>query len=796
MKKALYPIVGMHCASCKHAIEMMVKKLDGIKTVNVNFAAEKMAVEYDESKLSVEDLKKAVASAGTYQLVEQEGKTVLASPGEIKKMEMEHEGHDNHEGHHDMKQMDHSGGHHDHAKVLKEEEYNKLKWTVAWTGIGSLPFAALMIFELLQKAGMFSSINLMMLFGQFPIPSLGVTWDGLHLVLFTLATPIIFIGGKQFFESAWIALKAKTSNMDTLIAMGTLTAWIYSTIATFYPKAFPTTEEMQPLYFEAAVFITFFILLGRFLEARAKGKASEAIRKLLHLQAKEARIIRNGKELMVPVDQVVVGDTLVVKPGEKIPVDGKITEGASTIDESMVTGESIPSEKKKGDTVIGGTINKTGNFTYKAEKVGADTMLAQIVKLVEEAQMTEAPIQRLADKVSAVFVPVVVLLAIAAFIFWLFFVPVQQAIYIMITILIIACPCALGLATPVAIMVGTGRAAKKGMLVKNAQALDVAQKAKVIVFDKTGTLTKGTPEVVRFYRTRASLKENVVLGLAQAVEAKSEHPLSEAIVAFAEKHSPEKVKTVKDFKAIEGRGVEAVADNKSIVIGNMKLMEERKIRLPADLKDASNQMYRSGSTIVYMGIDGKVNALFALADTVKESAPHTIEDLHRLGFKTVLLTGDNKRTADAIARQLKIDKAIAEVLPTDKAKKIKALQEGKKGHTTVIMVGDGINDAPALAQADVGIAMGTGTDIAIESADIVLVHGTLEKVVETIKLSGATMQIIKQNLFWAFAYNVIAIPVAAGALYPNFGILLSPIIASAAMALSSITVVLNSLRLR
>lgn len=804
MKKDIFPIVGMHCASCKHAIEMMVGKVKGVSKVTVNFATEKMSVEYDEEKVSVNDLKKAVASAGTYQLVDSQGNTVLASPGEIKKMEHECE----QNKHHDHKNMSshggHHGGHHDHAKILKAEEYKNLFWTVILVGIGTIPFAVLMIFELFQKMGVWNSVNLMKLFGNYTLTP-NIVWEGLHLALFALSTPIIFFGGYQFFQSAWTGLKAKIANMDTLIALGTLSAWTYSSIVTFLPNLFPTNGDMQPLYFEAAVFITFFILLGRLLEARAKGKASEAIQRLLTLQAKEARVIRQGKEIMLPLDQVIVGDVLVVKPGEKIPVDGEIISGSSTIDESMVTGESLPSEKKKGDSVIGATINKTGYFTYKAKKVGSETLLAQIVQLVEEAQATEAPIQRLADKISSIFVPIVILFAAIVFIFWFFQVPLSQAIYIFTTILIIACPCALGLATPIAIMVGTGRAAKKGIIVKNAEALDTVHKAKIIVFDKTGTLTNGKPEVIQFYRTQDSLKENIILGIAKAIEEKSEHPLSEAIVMYAKNHDAAKVKKVEDFSVLEGRGLEAkiLMDKDQsqsskllhVVIGNLRLMQDRKIHLPIDLKDTT-QLYGT-NTVVYMAIDGNGIASFALADTVKESSVDTIASLHRMGFQIVMITGDNKRTAEAIGNQLGIDKTIAEVLPTEKAKKIKTLQEGKNGKKKmVLMVGDGINDAPALAQADVGIAMGTGTDVAIESADIVLVHGNLEKVIETLHLSKNTMTIIQQNLFWAFMYNVVAIPVAAGVLYPNFGILLSPIIASAAMALSSITVVFNSLRLK
>lgn len=759
---------------------MMVGKVDGVESVNVNFATEWMSVNYDESKVTIATLKEAVAKAGTYQLVTDDGKTVLASPGEVKKMY-----HATMEQHHSMQMQ---SGHHDHARMLKAEEYRNLKITTLLAGLGTLPFALTMGAEL-------AGINVMGLAGMLYVSALNQSYSVANLIQFALATPIVFIGGKQFFSSALVALKVRTANMDTLIALGSFAAWLFSTITTFFPDLFSDVSGTHAVYFEAAVFITFFILFGRLLEARAKSRAGEAIRRLLHLQAKEARILRNGKEMMTSIDQVVVGDLIVVKPGEKVPVDGTITDGQSAIDESMVTGESLPVERQEGERVIGATLNKTGSFTYRAEKVGSDTMLAAIIRMVEEAQSSEAPIQKLADRISAVFVPVVITLAVITFAAWAFFVPLPQAIYIMISVLIIACPCALGLATPVAIMVATGRGAREGILVKNAEALDIVHKASVIVFDKTGTLTNGKPEVIRFYRSRGSLKEDVVLGIAKAVEAKSEHPLSEAIVHFSSYHSPAEVGKVTNFSIVEGRGVEATVDGMEVRIGNMKYMKEENIRLPNDLNDASHQMYRSGSTVVYFAVDSKVHALFALSDTVKDDAARTVEELHRLGMRVVMMTGDNQRTADAIARQLKIDKAIAEVMPGEKAKRIKNMQFLKNRRQLVVMIGDGINDAPALAQADIGIAMGTGTDVAIESADIVLVKGSLQKAINTIRLSRDTMAVIKQNLFWAFAYNIVAIPVAAGLLYPSFGWLLSPIIASGAMAFSSVTVVLNSLRL-
>lgn len=527
---------------------------------------------------------------------------------------------------------------------------------------------------------------------------------------------------------------------------------------------------------------------------------------LFELQAKDATVLRDGKEVRVPIAEVIKGDLIIVRPGEKVPVDGVITKGASTIDESMVTGESIPTDKAVGDAVIGATINKTSTFTFQVNSVGSDTMLARIIKMVEDAQGSTAPIQKLADKVSGVFVPVVIVIALVAAAFWLFvapsigFVPtdinaVQLATYIATTILIIACPCALGLATPTAVMVGTGKAAAKGILVKDAEALEKANKIHTIVFDKTGTLTKGQPEVTAT-EFSSGADRNEILTFAHALEHLSEHPLSTAITTYAK----QEVKSMSDlevdnFKMIEGRGVSGDIDGKTIYIGNTRLLDEQNVTLDPALKQTAETLTAQAKTTIYMSVDRKHVVVFALADAVKEESKHAIEALHTLGIKTVMMTGDNQATADAIATELGIDQVEAEVLPADKANLIKKIQSESDGGV-VAMVGDGINDAPALAQADIGIAMGTGTDVAIEAGDIVLVHGTLDKVVETIQVSKSTLNVIKQNLFWAFGYNIIAIPVAAGILYPVFGILLSPIIASAAMAFSSVSVVLNSLRLK
>lgn len=769
MKKEQYPIIGMHCASCKMLIEKMVSKLDGVESVNVNYAGENITVSYDSGKVSLYDIEKAVQSAGGYQLI-------------AKKKSSEDD--------EDQKNQ---------ASALKKEEYKKLKKTVTWVGISSIPFIILMVFHGLSIFG-----YVKMMHASFGYIEYGASYrvNVLFLVQFLLATPILFVGGKQFFVSTWRALKVKSSNMDTLIALGTTAAWIFSTLVTFAPKLFG--DVATDVFFEAAVFIVFFILLGRLLEARAKAKTSDAVKALFELQAKEANVIRNKEEVRISVNEIVKGDIIIVRPGEKIPVDGVITKGSSTIDESMITGESIPVEKGSGENVIGSTINKTSTFEFSAVAVGGQTLLSQIIKMVEAAQGTTAPIQKLADRVSGVFVPVVIIIAILAWAFWYFVAPglgiiaenvsvVQLAVYIATTVLIIACPCALGLATPTAVMVGTGKAAGKGILIKDAEALEKAHSIHTIVFDKTGTLTKGESEVTDF-EFDANQNEKIVLEYAYALEHLSEHPLSHAIAAFVEEKGNAKNGSVDKFAIVEGRGVVGTIENQKVLLGNKRLMDEEGIELSVELSSFADARIDEGKTTIYMAIDAKHVAVFALADTIKDESKQAVESLHKMGIQVAMLTGDNQRTAETIGNQLGIDTVIAEVLPVDKAQKIKELQTESNG--IVAMVGDGINDAPALAQADIGIAMGTGTDVAIESGDIVLVQGTLDKVLDTIQVSKITLRVVKQNLFWAFGYNVVAIPIAAGLLYPVFGILLSPIIASAAMAFSSVSVVLNSLRLK
>ncbi len=782
----IYPIVGMHCASCKRLIEKMVSKVPGVSAVEVNYAAEQMKVVYDENKVSTQDLIAAVSSAGSYRLItaSDSDEIVLADPNQAKKIIDKHKLLSDHQ---------------EHASALRQQEYLSLRSRVVLVALLSLPFFILMIYMILAKLGW---TNMPMSpWGYLRIDKFNYQIDLFYLGQFLLATPIVFIGGKQFFQSAWSALRVKSANMDSLISLGVAVAWLYSTLVTFFSWLF--SDLKVEVFFEAAVFITFFILLGRLFEARAKGQASDAIKALLQLGAKEAIVIRDNKEIKIPVSEVVQGDILIVRPGEKIPVDGEIIFGNSTVDEAMITGESMPVEKNVGDKVIGATINKMGSFKFRAEKVGSDTLLSQIIKMVQEAQSSTPPIQKLADKISAVFVPIVITIAILAFLFWLLLAPRlgllppdvsiwQLAVYIAITILIIACPCALGLATPTAVMVGAGKAAKSGILIKDATALEWANQIKKIVFDKTGTLTKGEPTVTDCQILTDKDKKEI-LSLAYAVEHISEHPLSMAITNYAKQYDLQFDLEVEDFQSLTGLGVSGVVAGKKILLGNEKLLKSQNININA-FDNLSKAWKNNGKTLAYMAIDNELVAVFALADVVKNEARDSIVKLHALGITTIMLTGDNEVTARAIAKQLGIDEVIAEVMPQDKAEIIKKIQAETQGK--VAMVGDGINDAPALAQADIGIAMGTGTDVAIETGSVVLVKGSLDKVVETIELSRLTFSIIKQNLFWAFGYNIIAIPIAAGLLYPSMKLLLSPIMAAAAMAFSSISVVLNSVRLK
>jgi len=730
-------ILGIDCASCVGKIEKALLSTKGVTRAVVNLATQKAKVEYLPSETRLDEIKDAIESTG-YKVME--------IPPEEEVVE-------------------------DVERVLREREYKKLK----------------------KKFSIGLVVSVLIFIGSSEwIPGIPEIWRN-FLVLWILATPVQFWVGWQFYRGAWGAFIHRNADMNTLIAVGTSAAYLYSVAATLFPSLFIRGGIEPKVYFDTSTIIITLILLGKLLEARAKGQTSEAIRKLMGLQAKTARVVREGKEMDIPVEEVLVGDVVLVRPGEKIPVDGIIREGKSAVDESMITGESIPTEKSKGDEVIGATINKTGTFKFEAIKVGKDTALAQIIKLVQDAQGSKAPIQRLADVIAGYFVPIVISVAIATFIVWFNFGPnpaLTFALLNFVAVMIIACPCALGLATPTAIMVGTGKGAEHGVLIKGGESLETAHKLTTIVFDKTGTLTKGQPEVTDVISANDFTRKDILEHAASA-EKGSEHPLGEAIVKKATGEDIELFHP-KDFNAIAGHGIEAKINHREVILGNLKLMHDRKIDL-GDLESESERLANDGKTPMYVAIDGKAAGIIAVADTLKENSKKAVEDLHELGLEAVMLTGDNQRTAQAIAKKAGIDKVLSEVLPEDKVRKVKRLQsEGK----VVAMVGDGINDAPALAQADVGIAIGTGTDVAMEASDITLIKGDLQGVVASIELSKRTIKTIKQNLFWAFFYNTAGIPIAAGILYPFFGVLLNPIFASAAMAFSSVSVVSNSLRLR
>jgi P-type Cu+ transporter len=740
VSKMTLPIKGMSCASCVANVQEALSALDGVISASVNFATEKATIEYFPSQVGIRDFRKAVKDAG-YEVVE-----VAKGEDIVEKEQRE-----------------------------REESYRRLRTKVITGALLMVPVFVLMHWNNLGLSRIFEIPRQM----NFVLQLL-------------IETPVQFWIGWQFYTGAIAAARHKTTNMNTLIAVGTSSAYIYSIAATFFPSLFELSGYSAEVYFDTAGTIVVLILLGRLFEARAKGQTSEAIKKLIGMQARTARVERNGSEADVPVEEVEIGDVILVRPGEKVPVDGVIEEGYSSVDESMVTGESIPVEKNVGDTVIGATINKTGSFKFEATKVGRDTMLAHIIDLVQSAQGTKPPIARLADLIASYFVPAVIGVATITFIIWYLFGPAPAFTYAVlnfIAVLIIACPCALGLATPTSIMVGTGKGAENGVLIRSGESLETAHKIGTVVFDKTGTLTKGTPEVTDIVANGISDRD--VLFYAASAEKGSEHPLGEAVLKRA-KDDGIAVKGAESFRAIPGHGVKARIDGRDIMIGNERFLSDEGIHM-GNLKEEATRLSAQGKTPIFLCVENQAAGIIAVADTLKEDSVAAVRALHDLGIEVVMMTGDNRRTGEAIARQAGIDRVLAEVLPEDKAKEVRKLQAESR---VVAMVGDGINDAPALAQADIGIAIGTGTDVAMEAADITLIGGNIKGVVTAIALSKATLRNIKQNLFWAFAYNVILIPVAAGVLFPFFGILLNPMFAAAAMGMSSVTVVTNALRLR
>ena len=744
MENTTLKLRGMSCASCAGNIEEAIRSVPGVEACNVNFGAQQASVTYDPSKTDVAAIQNAVDAAGYSALPMQDD--VLAPEDDAERQ----------------------------ARQGENRDLTRKVWV---SGIIS---AVLAIGSLPAMTGL-------------PIPFIPMWLHNPWLQLL-LTAPVLFWAGRSFYINAWKALKRHTATMDTLVAIGTGAAYLYSLFPTFFPQWFISQGLKPDVYFEAASIIIALLLLGRLLENRAKGQTSEAIRKLMGLQAKTARVIRNGREVDIPIAEVILGDVILVRPGEKIPVDGEIVEGSSTIDEAMVTGESVAVKKQPGDEVIGATINKTGSFKFRATRVGKDTFLAQIVKLVQQAQGSKAPIQRLADQVTGWFVPVVIAIAIATFIIWYNIMGnVTMALITTVGVLIIACPCALGLATPTSIMVGTGKGAENGILIKGADSLELAHKLQTIVLDKTGTITQGKPTVTDFVTVNGTANSNELklLRLAASVERNSEHPLAEAVVQYARSQGVELTDS-QDFQAIAGSGVQGYVSDRWVQIGTHRWMNELRIDT-SSLQQQWDRLEYLGKTVIWIAVNGKVEGIMGIADAVKPSSLVAIRTLQRMGLEVVMLTGDNRRTAEVIAREVGIKRVLAEVRPDQKAATVEQLQsEGK----IVAMVGDGINDAPALAQADVGMAIGTGTDVAIAASDITLISGDLQGIVTAIQLSRATIRNIKQNLFFAFIYNVAGIPIAAGILFPLFGWLLSPIIAGAAMAFSSVSVVTNALRLR
>ncbi len=764
-----YRVKGMHCASCASIIEKTFKKQDGVISAEVNYGTETAKVTMDSSKTSPQHLSKTIEPLG-YSLDIPQKNTHLNHGQTASEMGMSENEHAEHLGLNQSKQE-------------KLAEIADMKTKI----ISVIPLAIFSIFVMTWD-----------ILAQFNVVTAmsHTLYEFFHHLLPIFATYTLFVVGKPYLRGFYTFLRYGKANMDTLIGIGTSVAFVYSFVVTAFEESLAPFIDVSHTYYDVTIVVITFIALGKYLEARSKLRTGDAIEKLLNLQAKTALIVREGKEIELPIDQVVHGDLIVIKPAGKIPVDGVLIEGSSFVDEALVTGEPIPVEKKTGDTVVAGTINTSGTFTFKATKVGSETLLANIVKMVQEAQGSKAPIQALADKISSVFVPVVLVLAVITLGLWLiigtqylgFSQALSYGLVSFVGILVIACPCALGLATPTAIIVGVGKGAREGILIKDAETLEKLHKVNTVVVDKTGTITKGKPELVGI-KNNSGRTDNEIISILATLENKSEHPIAHAVTEYA-RSKQIKLSEVQGFEMIKGKGVKGTINGTEYFAGNTKLISELKLSFDSKQIDEDTSQ---GKTPVILATKDKVLSIILVADAVKPEATEAIKNLHKLGIKVVMLTGDNKNTAQYIAQEVGIDEVLAEVSPEDKLKKIRDLQnEGR----VVAMAGDGVNDAPALAQADVGIAMGTGTDVAIETAGITLLNGDISKLVKAIRLSRLTMRGIRQNLFWAFIYNVIGIPLAAGLFFPIFGWLLSPVFAGLAMAFSSVSVVFNSLRLK
>lgn len=729
---------GMTCAACVRRVEGVLQDLPGVKSAVVNLAASQATVQYETARLDLETIRKTIEESG-----------------------------------------------YEYLGLLHETREDPLE-----------AFRTREIRELKVKVMVGALLSMIIMVGTMPhwFPFLhGIRRETMNLFLLVITTPAVFWVGSRFFSGAIKATRQKTSDMNTLVAIGAASAYLYSAVATIWPELFTGAGLEAYVYFDGAAMIVTLVLLGRFLEMKARGRTSQAIKRLLRLTPDTALLIRNGREMDVPVEEVLHGDLLIVKPGGRIPVDGVLKTGSSAVDESMLTGESIPVTKGVGDTVFAGTINRSGTFRFEATKVGKETVLAQVIRLVEEAQGSKAPIQRFADKVASVFVPAVVVIALVTFLVWAFLVPepkLSRALLNFVSVLIIACPCAMGLATPTAVMVGTGLGAESGILIKGGETLEKAHQLTTVVFDKTGTLTRGTP-VVTDVITHGGMSHGELLARVVAVEAASEHPLAKAVVEKGREEGKE-IMPVEEFEAVAGLGARGRVAGEKVSVGNRAFMEQDGVEIGA-LQESTDRLVSAGKTCVFVAVEGKAAGILALADSLKETAGDAVSLLRKMRLKVAMITGDRRETAEYIARQAGIGQVMAELLPKEKSREILRLQGRKE---VVAMVGDGINDAPALASADVGIAIGAGTDVAVEASDITLIKDDLRLVSSAIRLSALTMRVIRQNLFWAFFYNSLGIPVAAGILYPFFGILLNPMFAAGAMAMSSVSVVGNALRLR